>query len=377
MKGLAAKQLKEMIAGIKAGTIKMRGNEPKMSYRALRSLLLSEDKTHADLVEDLLSGKLTTEQFKNKIRTRIETTIPNRVKILPTDRIHHKSPLEFAVILSEMPDEELREFLIQSYESQGRTYGDSDGNTRGSSFDERAHTGARPKASKAKIVYPNKLGPDGLREISAHPRGTRDTLYSGVTARPTTVAEAKEVTEPLLKQADKDFQLGVTADSTRRAEVNAQLRQKGLLSADGDIFSSTTSDETIKAARKTLDSPELQKSAALAFETPRLKMIGGVARLGSFIPLVGAGLDVLDAKEKITKAATPKATPLDKAQAAIASTTAATAPLPDPVSQTINMVGGAANLVIDMGRFLFNKDNRDRLNKGAAKSFTGAHTGRY
>ena len=375
MKGLAAKQLKDMIAGIKSGAIKMRGNEPKMSYRALRSLLLSEDKTHADLVESLLSGKLTTEQFKNKIRTRIEKTIPNRVKILGTDRIHHKTPLEFAEILSEMPDNELREFLTQSYETQGLTYGDSDGNIRGSSFDERAHTGARPKASKSKIVYPNTLGPDGLREVSAHPRGTRDTLYSGVNSRPTTAKDANKVVNPLLKQADQDFNLGVTADTSRRNQINDDLKSKGLLSSDGDIFSSTTTDETIKAARTTLNSADLQKRAALAFKTPNLKMIGGVARLGVLLPVVGGGFDAADAVERTKVAAQPNATPLDKVQAGLAQTAAATAFVPEPTAQITNFAAGAVNMVIDFSKFAW--DKKKKLTKGAAQSFTGAHTGRY
>ena len=46
----------------------MSGNEPKMSLRAHRTLLLSEDKVHGELVEQFLSGKLNVEQFKNKLQ---------------------------------------------------------------------------------------------------------------------------------------------------------------------------------------------------------------------------------------------------------------------------------------------------------------------
>ena len=283
MKSLAAKELNNMINGIKNGTIKMSGNEPKMSYRALRSLLLSEDKVHSHLVEDLLSGKTTPEQFKNKIRSNIETKQPGKVRVVGTDRIHHKTPLEFGEILSQMPEAELREFLTQQYEQTGRTYGDTDQNTRGSSFDERSHTGARPKASKSKIVYPNQLGEDGLREASAHPRGTRDKMYQ-IGDRPTTAKEAAAIADPLLQQADKDFALGVKSDSTRRAAVNNRLQQQGVTVKGEDVFSSTASDELLQRARPALDTPELQIEAAQAFKKPKPTFLNGKAMFNSIIP---------------------------------------------------------------------------------------------
>ena len=80
-------------------------------------------------------------------------------------------------------------------------------------------------------------------------------------------------------------------------------------------------------------------------------MKGGAVRfpvkgLGGLIPFVGVGFDALDAKEKTERAAKTNA-PLDVAQAAIANVTAATAPIPEPVSQSINFVGGTVNFVID------------------------------
>lgn len=71
-----------------------------------------------------------------------------------------------------------------------------------------------------------------------------------------------------------------------------------------------------------------------------------VKGLGGLIPFVGVGFDALDAKEKTERAAKTNA-PLDVAQAAIANVTAATAPIPEPVSQSINFVGGTVNFVID------------------------------
>lgn len=270
MKGAAAGQLKDLIAGIKSGAIQMSGNEPKMSLRALRTLLLSEDKVHGALVEDFLSGKLNVEQFKNKLRSAGETKIPKPLRRLPTDRIHHGTPLEIGNIIQEMPDNELRNLLTELGD-EGYFFGDTDANVRGGSFDERAHTGARPKASASKIVYPNTVGEPGLREISAHPRGTRDKLFD-VEARPTTAKEAKGVIRPLLEQGKQDFELGVIADTPRRAYINQQLVDKGVIKQGVDIFSSDIDDATLKRAKPFLQSAELQEGAAKAFKTPTLDM---------------------------------------------------------------------------------------------------------
>lgn len=284
MKGAAASQLKDLIAGIKSGAIQMSGNEPKMSLRALRTLLLSEDKVHGALVEDFLSGKLTVEQFKNKLRSAGETKIPKPLRRLPTDRIHHGTPLEIGNIIQEMPDDELRNLLIELGD-EGYYFGDTDANVRGGSFDERAHTGARPKASKSKIVYPNEVGEPGLREVSAHPRGTRDKLFD-VDARPTTAEEAKNVIRPLLEQGKKDFELGVIADTPRRNYINQQLVEKGVIEPGVDIFASDIDDATLKRAKPFLQSAELQEGAAKAFRTPKLVSKNGVLRLAK-LPLLG------------------------------------------------------------------------------------------
>ena len=270
MKGAAASQLKDLIAGIKSGAIQMSGNEPKMSLRALRTLLLSEDKVHGELVEQFLSGKLNVEQFKNKLRSAGETKIPKPLRRLPTDRIHHGTPLEIGNILQEMPDEQLRRVLTELGD-EGYYFGDTDANVRGGSFDERAHTGARPKASASKIVYPNTVGEPGLREVSAHPRGTRDKLFD-IDARPTTAEEAKGVIRPLLEQGKEDFQRGVIADTPRRNYINQQLVEKGVIEQGVDIFSSDIDDATLKRARPFLQSDELQEGAAKAFKTPTLDM---------------------------------------------------------------------------------------------------------
>jgi hypothetical protein len=288
MKGRAKIKLQDLIAGIKNGTIQMSGNEPKMSIRALRTLLLSEDKVHGELVEKFLSGKLTTEQFKNKLRSASETRVPKPLRRLPTDRIHHLTPLEISGIVEDMPDNELLN-LLQDYEKDNIYFGDSDPNVRGGSFDERAHTGARPKASKSKIIYPNQLGEEGLREMSAHPRGTRDKMFN-IPDRPTTAAEARGVIDPLLEQGQEDIQRGIIADTPRRNYINSELVRQGVIEQGTDIFSANIDDATLKRAKPFLQSAVLQEGAAKAFKTPSLETGRGSIRFNAGKLAVGGSI---------------------------------------------------------------------------------------
>ena len=72
-----------------------------------------------------------------------------------------------------------------------------------------------------------------------------------------------------------------------------------------------------------------------------------VKGLGGLIPFVGVGFDALDRLKKNRKILQKTMSKLDVAQAAIANVTAATAPIPEPVSQSINFFGGTVNFVID------------------------------
>lgn len=304
MKGAAKTELQKLITGIKNGSIQMSGNEPKMSIRALRTLLLSGDEVHGELVEQFLSGKLNVEQFKNKLRGASETRIPKPLRRIPSDRIHHMTPLEIANIVEDMPDNELLT-MLQDFEKEDYYFGDTDENVRGGSFDERAHTGARPKASKSKIVYPNELGEPGLREMSAHPRGTRDTMFD-IDARPTTAVEGRKVITPLLEQGKEDIQRGIIADTPRRSYINDQLVKQGVIEKGVDIFSSDIDDATLKRAAPYLKSPEMQEGAALAFKTPKPNFNNGSMRMLRTGAMVAGGVgalgiigDVVQAKEGV------------------------------------------------------------------------------
>ena len=112
-----------------------------------------------------------------------------------------------------------------------------------------------------------------------------------------------------------------------------------------EAFAPDTSIERIEEIAAEIRGTEIPKQFASAFD-----FSGGVTKLGmkfgALLPGIGVGFDVLEAKEKTERAAQTQA-PLDKLQAGIAQVTAATAPIPEPISQGINFAGGAVNFVID------------------------------
>ena len=134
---------------------------------------------------------------------------------------------------------------------------------------------------------------------------------------------AIDATQPLMDDLDK---IAGSVYDTGMSELELETR-RNILSAN---------PKQVKAAIQTRLSPFISGG------TVKLTTRG----LGGLLPFVGVGFDVLDAKEKTERAAETGA-PLDKLQAGIAQVTAATSPIPEPVSQGINFVGGAVNFVID------------------------------
>ena len=304
-KQIVIDQLKKFIEQKQSGELPTKAStEIKQSQRVLRSLMLSTDATWEKFVDQFLdkdyvfkekrgnkvvTGDSRIEQFKNVGRGVIERDLPSRLRLTPSDRIHHGTPLEIAAILEDMPADELLNFLVKK-EEEGVFFADSDQNTRGQSFDEREHTGARPKASKGKIVYPNQLGPDGKTEFSAHPRGTRDQAFN-LSDRPTTAAVAENLINPLLEQNAKDQNLGRQVAAPRRDFLNTTLADLGEVPQGTDVFSSTIDDATLNRVRPLLSRPDIQEGAAKAFRTP-LRLENGVIRFNSIDP-IGASITPL------------------------------------------------------------------------------------
>ena len=284
-KARAVAALQQLANDIQSGKVKMSGNEPKMTLRVVRSLRMSTDATFKELVAKFDKGQITVEQLKNKGRTLIEKKLPGPLRRTETDRIHHGTPLETGAILENMPPDQLYEYLVDA-EKEGVYFGDSDQNTRGGSFDEREHTGARPKKSKSKTVYPNEFGPDGVTSMSGHPRGTRDPFYN-IPDRPTTAVEAKKVLKPLLDQNAIDQDLARQVANPRRTFINNQLIEQGIIEPGVDIFSADIDDATLKKVAPVLKQPDMQRRVAESFKTP-VKIENGVVRYNAVDPVAAA-----------------------------------------------------------------------------------------
>ena len=284
-KARALAALQQLANDIESGKIKMSGNEPKMTLRVLRSLRMSTDATFKELVSKWDKGEITIEQLKNKGRTLIENKLPKPLRRTESDRIHHGTPLEIGAVLENMPPEELYTFLVEK-EKEDVFFGDSDKNIRGGSYDEREHTGARPKASKSKTVYPNEYGPPGVTQFSGHPRGTRDPFYN-IPDRPTTAAEAAKVIAPLLEQNAKDQELARQVAKPRRDWINNYLVEQNVIEKGVDIFSKDIDDATLKKVAPYLKAPDIQRQAAEAFKTP-IRFEGGQVHYHAVDPISAA-----------------------------------------------------------------------------------------
>ena len=228
------------------------------------------------------------------------------------------------------------------FDATGAKPGDGPSNLNAASqFDELAHlgrTGAKGSVFadtgiKRRADFPvlHRAGQDLAAKAGEDPK-----LVTG------TAKEQAEALIPSVQQQQARF-----AETTATPEVQAQ-RQVLTKAGYPEAFAADTPIERIEQIATEIRGTEIPKQFASAFD-----FSGGMAKLGmkfgAFLPAVGVGFDVLEAKEKTERAAETKA-PLDVVQAGIAQVTAATSPIPEPISQTINFVGGMVNLGIDVLR---------------------------
>ncbi len=228
------------------------------------------------------------------------------------------------------------------FDATGAKPGDGPSNLNAASqFDELAHlgrTGAKGSVfadtgieRRADFPVLHRAGQDLAAKAGEDPK-----LVTG------TAKEQAEALIPSVQQQQARF-----AETTATPEVQAQ-RQVLTKAGYPEAFAADTPIERIEQIATEIRGTEIPKQFASAFD-----FSGGMAKLGmkfgAFLPAVGIGFDVLEAKEKTERAAETKA-PLDVVQAGIAQVTAATAPIPEPISQTINFVGGMVNLGIDVLR---------------------------
>ena len=225
------------------------------------------------------------------------------------------------------------------FDATGAKPGDGPSNLNAASqFDELAHlgrTGAKGSVfadtgiqQRADFPVLHRAGQNLAAKAGEDPK-----LVLG------TAQEQAEALIPSVEQQQARF-----AETTATPEVQAQ-RQVLTKAGYPEAFAADTPIERIQEIATEIRGTEIPKQFAMAFD-----FSGGVTKLGmkfgALLPGIGVGFDVLEAKEKTERAAQTQA-PLDKLQAGIAQVTAATAPIPEPISQGINFAGGAVNFVID------------------------------
>ena len=228
------------------------------------------------------------------------------------------------------------------FEVTGAKPGDGPSNLNAASkFDELAHLGR--KGAKGSVFA--DTGIEGRDDFPfLHRAGQNLAAKAGEDPKLVlgTAQEQADVLIPSVEQQQARF-----AETTATPEVQAQ-RQVLTKAGYPEAFAADTPIERIQEIATEIRGTEIPKQFATAFD-----FSGSMAKLGikfgSFLPAVGVGFDILEAKEKTERAAETKA-PLDVVQARIAQVTAATSPIPEPISQTINFVGGMVNLGIDVLR---------------------------
>ena len=138
----------------------------------------------------------------------------------------------------------------------------------------------------------------------------------------------------------------------RQSEARFKDRVKQIVGNDYGV-TLNPAQESVKVIPKKFFDPIADPNTLPGVDIPigsTLDFSKGVAKLGvklgGFLPAVGVGFDVFEAKQRREKAEQTE-DPLDIVQARIADVTAVTSPIPEPISQGINFVGGVANFVID------------------------------
>ena len=341
----------DVIKGIKAAGGKVRGNEPKMTLRGLRTLLVSEDSLFADLVDGFESGEFNAKQLASKIRSRTEKIGKDEV-IIHSDTIHHGNPLELADALDQMESGELADLLTEQYEVHGQTYGDTRQNVRGQSYTTRGHL-AQSANPRGRYKATNEFSEPGVTEISAHPRGPNDPKMKAPKVKPTTRQEAQEFLTSKQPLVEESVQLGSFADKDVRALADQKVTERGIILPGDTLYRSDLPDETLQSARKSLDNISDEIDLAKAFKTPsklgmRRRMIQGLsltsaAALGTF----GTAADAYETYER-TKLAAETNDPIDKLQAGISATSTITGAT--GVGEVIGLPLEATNILIDQYR---------------------------
>ena len=310
--------------------------------RFLNALAVDTSGTYADMIDDARRKGLSQKELANMGRN-LEERIMNSFRVLPDDPAHHMYSLRTAGDLVQNVEPGVREMGLQMLRDEGYILGNVRENL--TSLAEATHQGRTGKGAELKAL--GNITVDKTKTDIAHPRGTGDPLisrtidYKGIK----TPEDFANAYRPLLEQQKADITGALKTEAPRREIITEFVEEQG---GPKNIFSTSRSPVEVKAGRDIIKkAPNVMQRA---YQSMKLNFVGGKAMFSvlpmGLVPAVGTGFDILEAKEKTERAAETGA-PLDKLQAGIAQVTAATSPIPEPVSQGINFVGGAVNFVID------------------------------
>ena len=287
----------------------VKGNEPKMGKRTLRSVLLTPGR-YNEILEQALTENWSPEKLKNKIRSMMEREFPKTQRVLETDRIHHASaPDMWTSVINRAANAGRFDLVVDAVDAahrEGLKLGDTEESTSGASFDERAHTGARPKVSKTKFVAPAIYGPDGVKELSAHPRGTKaDSLLIIPDRSYDSAKDLVDEARPRIRLANEDTLKGIKADSSRRAFINDASIKAGVIPAGSDVFRKGAPAKEVQAVTKLFrNNKNLSIGAAEAYSPNGFANAGLIDKAGTLIKnnwkgeALGAGLSLLSRENR-------------------------------------------------------------------------------
>ena len=239
---------------LKAAGTKISKSGVKQAERAKRSIISSTDETFGFLVEEALSKDLSGEAIKNKIRGLIERQFPKNLRLLSSDRIHHKNALELVELVSQQKPDVVLNFLQRS-EKEGYFFGDSLENTLGASFTEPAHTGAFPQDSAGKINYPKEYGAPGDRLVSGHPAGTNDPRFKFANKTYGSGDELFDAIKPALAYSADALDRALFADRPRIDMLETLARNQGLLEP-GENVRELAPGPRLQAIQKFAEEPD-------------------------------------------------------------------------------------------------------------------------
>ena len=322
----------------------------KKKTRKVTSQILWEPGPYLDELDNILSTSKNKNEAVMRVRSLVrqsEEQALSTMNLLPDDTMHHiVQSRTGGDALTDLPYERTGPIIEGLSKKHQMTFG----NTTGPGSNLPAEMSLSNFAHKADdratgLERESGVGKNPDKMTTAHPKGTAgEASMKGVD-----LTSDAAITEAL------DQKITRQVEAAQIAAATDAPRQQAIRDLTGNPLAYSGTAEDVASARLSalqLDPADVKKSYQ-ALTAAGGSMTYGM-KLGALLPVAGVAFDLLDADDKIKRAQQPDANLLDKAQAGIASVTAATAPIPEPISQTVNAVGGGINLAIDLGRDFFN-----------------------